>query len=315
MNDRPRVLVTCPPMLGMIDALKNRFEHHGLALTAAKVVQTLSEEELCRVLPRHDGWIIGDDPATRNVFEAGKAGLLRAAVKWGIGVDNVDFDACRELGIPITNTPDMFGAEVADLALGYVIALARETFSIHNGVLNGAWPKPQGISLAGKTVALVGLGDIGKHLALRLKACEMRVIGYDPYAPDAPELTGVERAAWPDRLNEVDFVVVTCALTDSSHHMVNAESLTAMPPGVRIVNVGRGPVIHESALEDALDAGHVHSAALDVFEVEPLPAASRLRGHARCVFGSHNASNTREGVIRTSEKAINTLANFLKASA
>src|SRR3546814_18453260 len=82
------------------------------------------------LLPQYEGWIIGDDPATRRVFEAGKAGKLKAAVKWGIGVDNVDFAACKDLGIPIINTPNMFGGEVADVAVGYVIGLARQLFVI-----------------------------------------------------------------------------------------------------------------------------------------------------------------------------------------
>jgi len=120
-----KVLVTCPPMLGMIDAFQSIFDSHGIELTAPQVVQTLSVSQLKELVPQHDGWIIGDDPATREVFTAGKAGRLKAAVKWGIGVDNVDFSACRDLGIPITNTPNMFGGEVADVAVGYVWALAK----------------------------------------------------------------------------------------------------------------------------------------------------------------------------------------------
>ena len=161
-------------MLGMIDSFSPTFDKHGVAVTAPNVVQTLSIEELIQLLPQHDGWIIGDDPATREVFAAGKAGQLKAAVKWGIGVDNVDFAACKDLGIPITNTPNMFGAEVADIAMGYVIALARETFQIDDGIRQGHWPKPRGISLAGKTVALVGFGDIGKSTARRLLAADER---------------------------------------------------------------------------------------------------------------------------------------------
>jgi D-3-phosphoglycerate dehydrogenase len=145
-----KILVTCPPMLGMIDSFRHIFEEKGIELSAPNVVQTLSVEELKEIVPQHDGWIIGDDPATREVFEAGKAGNLKAAVKWGIGVDNVDFDACKDLNIPIINTPDMFGREVADIAMGYVIALARETFEIDRAVRDGKWIKPRGISLSGK---------------------------------------------------------------------------------------------------------------------------------------------------------------------
>ena len=305
-----KILVTCPPMLGMIETFRPLFEDKGIELSAPEVVQTLSVEELKEILPLHDGWIIGDDPATREVFEAGKNGNLKAAVKWGIGVDNVDFEACDELGIPITNTPNMFGGEVADIAVGYVIALARETFEIDRSVRQGGWDKPRGISLAGKKVALIGFGDIGKSAAKRLLAADMKVIAYDPNAKENGGLD-VEISDWPTRINEADFIVVTASLTPSSRHMLNKDVFTMAREGVRVVNVGRGPVIDEFALEEALKSGKVYSAALDVFEIEPLPANSYLRTHPHCIFGSHNASNTSDAVRRTSQIAINKLYDFL----
>lgn len=306
-----KVLVTCPPMLGMIENFRPIFARHGVEVTAPNVVQTLSVAELKELVPQHDGWIIGDDPATREVFAAGKVGNLKAAVKWGIGVDNVDFQACKDMNIPIINTPNMFGGEVADIAMGYVIALARETFEIDRSVRAFGWPKPRGISLSGKTVALIGFGDIGKNAAKRLLASGMKVIAYDPVAKPSEELSSVEIAAWPNRIEEADFIVVSCALTSSSHHMVNAEVFAKAKSGVRVVNVGRGPVIDEKALEAALKSGKVYSAALDVFETEPLPRESYLRTHPRCIFGSHNASNTADAVERTSHIAIDKLLTFL----
>jgi len=306
-----KALVTCPPMLGMIDTFLPIFEKHGVEVTAPKVIQTLSVNELKELVPEHDGWIIGDDPATREVFSAGKAGKLKAAVKWGIGVDNVDFTACKELNIPIINTPNMFGGEVADTAVGYVIALARETYEIDRAVRKGNWPKPRGISLSEKTVALIGFGDIGKSVAKRLLAAGMKIVAYDPVATNTPELATVERAEWPQRIEEADFIVVTCALTESSHHMLNTEVFSKTKQGVRIINVGRGPIINEPSLEKALKSGKVYSAALDVFELEPLPMNSYLRTHPRCIFGSHNASNTSDAVIRTSKIAISKLMEFL----
>ena len=306
-----KILVTCPPMLGMIDSFRHVFEEKGIELSTPNVVQTLSVEDLKEIVPQHDGWIIGDDPATREVFEAGKTGNLKAAVKWGIGVDNVDFDACKDLNIPIINTPDMFGREVADIAMGYVIALARETFEIDRAVRDGKWIKPRGISLSGKKVALIGFGDIGQSTAKRLLALDMDVIAYDPFADNNPNLPEVEREVWPTRVEEADFIVVTCSLTKSSFHMVNADVFKQAKDGVRVVNVGRGPIIDETSLEDALKSGKVYSAALDVFEVEPLPMDSYLRTHPHCIFGSHNASNTADAVERTSHIAIDKLFHFL----
>jgi D-3-phosphoglycerate dehydrogenase len=118
-------------------------------------------------------------------------------------------------------------------------------------------------------------------------------------------------AVWPQRIEEADFIVINCALTPSSRHMLNATVLASTKTGVRVVNVGRGPVIDEPALEAALQSGQVYSAALDVFEDEPLPATSTLRQHPRCVFGSHNASNTADAVERTSHIAIAKLMGFL----
>jgi D-3-phosphoglycerate dehydrogenase / 2-oxoglutarate reductase len=306
-----KVLVTCPPMLRLIDEFKPTFAAKGIELFCPDVVQTLSEDELKSILPQYDGWIIGDDPATKAVFTAGKAGKLKAAVKWGVGVDNVDFVAAKELNIPIANTPQMFGGEVADIAMGYVIALARQTFAIDRAVRNGEWIKPSGISLANKTVSLIGFGDIGKNTAKRLLAADMQVIAYDPYFQPIAGLEAVQSVQWPNRLEQADFIVVTCALTPTNKHMLNAETLALAKQGVRIVNVARGPLIDETALIDTLGSGQVHSAALDVFEVEPLPENSPLRQFEQCIFGSHNGSNTVDAVRRASEIAISLLFDFL----
>lgn len=307
-----RILVTCPPMLGLIEEFIPVAREQGFELVPAKVTQTLSESELISLLPEYDGWIIGDDPATRRVFEAAMAGRLKAAVKWGIGVDNVDFAACRDLGIPIINTPQMFGAEVADVALAYVIGLARQLFAIDRGVREARWPKPAGISLGGKKVALVGYGDIGRALAKRLLACEMDVVAYDPGVSGDGGLAGVQRAVWPKRVEEADFIAFTCSLNERNRHMLGSEVLARCKPGVFVVNVARGPLVDEAALVQALQSGHVQAVALDVFEIEPLPAESPLRAMQQCVFGSHNGSNTRDAVRRASQEAMQRLFGFLR---
>lgn len=313
MSATPRILVTCPPMLGLIREFMPVAAEQGFELVPAQVTQTLSQDELCALLPQFDGWIIGDDPATRRVFEAGRAGRLKAAVKWGIGVDNVDFAACKDLGLPIINTPQMFGGEVADVALGYIIGLARQLFMIDRGVRAGGWPKPAGISLAGKTVGLVGFGDIGRSLARRLLACDMKVIAYDPGQAGDGGLAGVQRAAWPERVEEADFLAFTCALNAHNRHMLDADVLARSRRGVHVVNVARGPLIDEAALVAALQSGQVASAGLDVFETEPLPADSPLRDMPQCIFGSHNGSNTQDAVRRASAEAMSRLFNFLRA--
>jgi D-3-phosphoglycerate dehydrogenase len=297
-------------MLAGIADFRTQFLERQWELVAPAVIQTLSVGELSQLLPTVDAWIAGDDPVNREVLAAGCAGRLRAVVKWGVGVDNVDFNAARELAIPVANTPGMFGAEVADLAVSYVAALARETFDIDREVRRGGWPKPQGISLAGKLAALVGYGDIGRSVARRLLAADMRIVVFDPAIAEPLSQGGVESSQWPARVDEAQFLVFTCALTSKNRHMLNANVLSKVK-SIRVVNVARGPLIDEAALVAALKAGRVHSAALDVFEVEPLPRDSPLRDCGRCIFGSHNGSNTVDAVRRTSLRALELLDGML----
>lgn len=307
-----KVLITCPPMLKNIELFRPLFKKHDVEIFTPNITQTMTVEELKKVVPDYDGWIIGDDPVTREVFKAGREGRLKAAVKWGVGVDNIDFKAAEELNIPITNTPNMFGNEVADVALSYVLALARETFEIDRKVRNGQWIKPTGISLAGKTVALLGFGDIGTNVAKRLQACNMKINVYDPYYNFKEDIIPDGILVWPEKIEFADFIVLTCSLTKENYHIINNKILSKVKKGIRIVNVARGPLIDEKALVKALENETVHSVALDVFEIEPLPIDSGLRKFEKCIFGTHNSSNTIDAVIRTSELATNILFKYLR---
>ena len=310
---RFEVFVTCPPMLGLIDEFAADFAARDLICVPAKVTQVKTVEELINEVPRHDAWIIGDDPATREVVAAGVRGRLKAAVKWGVGVDNVDFAAFKDYGVPIENTPGVFGGEVADIALTYALGLARETYRIDREIrFHNGWPKPAGISMDGRTVAVVGFGDIGRQTARRILACGSKVIAYDPVFTVAD--MRVEHAAWPARIEEADFIIFTCPLNAATRHLFNDALIGKLKAGVRIVNVSRGPVLDEQALIRALQTGVVHSAALDVFEEEPLPGDSPLRSFDRCIFGSHNGSNSVDAVRRVSRLAIEKIDRLLGAA-
>ena len=308
-----KVLVTCPPMLGLMDKFQTKANDLGLHLYPANTTQTLSEDELCELLPDYDGWIIGDDPATYRVFKTAKDGKLKAAVKWGVGVDNVDFSACKLLCIPIANTPAMFGAEVADLAICYLLGLARQSFYIDREIRqNYTWPKPAGISISGKTIGIVGFGDIGYHTAKRLSGFDVNVIIYDPAFSTNRKLSFVRNVTWPQELTNLDYLVFTCSLTESNYHMLNRDTLALLKETSFVVNVARGPLIDEEALIEALVSKKIRGAALDVFEIEPLASTSPLRDLPQCIFGSHNGSNTVEAVERASNDALDKLAKFLK---
>lgn len=321
------ILCTCPPMINRIHVYHKLFNDLNIKITCPNLIQTMTEEELINELPKYNGWIIGDDPATFKVLQAGKKGKLRACVKWGVGTDNVDFDAAKELNIPITNTPNMFGNEVADVAIGYLISLARSLHLIHlKQTINNEWFKPCGNSLTDKSVALIGLGDIGRHILKRLKAFDMKINVFDPsyFETDDKNIYNiyVKKVSYlplefflsktvEECCKDVDYIIIACSLTPSSYHMINREVIMKAKRGVKIINVSRGAVHSEKDLIDLQLEGHIDSVGLDVFENEPLPEYSELRKNEKNIFGSHNSSNTEEAVDKTSYKAINIIHNFL----
>jgi D-3-phosphoglycerate dehydrogenase len=303
-----RVLITCPQMRVSFPDFAARFEERGIEVDLPEVVQALSESELLEVIDRYDGVIAGDDQFSAPVLEKA-AGRLRILSKWGVGVDGIDREAADRLGIPVTNTPGTFDGEVADVCVGYLVLLARQLHVLDAGIRDGGWPKVEGTSLGGKVLGVVGLGGIGFALCKRALAMEMRVLGVDadPAMRDRAAAAGVEVRELDDVLPEVDFLSLNCPLTPSTRHLLDADAFSRIKRGARIVNTGRGPLIDEAALVDALRSGQLAGAALDVFEVEPLPTDSPLRDLPHVVLGSHNGSNTAEGVARVSARAVDNL--------
>lgn len=307
-----KILVTCPPMLGLKSEFIPVLQEYGCEAICPNFTQVMSEDDLVDILPTVDGWIIGDDPATERVFKAGLSGNFKAAVKWGIGIDNVDIDACRNLRIPIENTPNMFGAEVGDLAIGYMIGLARHFVEIDRDVRQGIWSKKSGISLHNKKLGVIGYGDIGSNVVDRASAFGLNISIYDPGVKSVKDPYKLK--VWPEGIDECDFLVFTCALNKNNKHMYSFEEIKKSKNGVRLVNVSRGQLINETALIKGLSSGKVSSVALDVFEEEPLNPNSYFIEHPSCILGSHNASNTIDAVRRTNNIAIRKLMKFLDKS-
>jgi D-3-phosphoglycerate dehydrogenase len=197
------------------------------------------------------------------------------------------------------------------MALGYMLSLARGINETDRSVRAGDWPKYEGFTLASQTVGIVGFGAIGREVASRALAFGMDVQIFDPFLDPTRVPDNMRSVSFAALLKSSRFVVLTCPLTSDTHHLINSEALRQMPQDAYLVNVARGPVVDESALADSLESGEIAGAALDVFEVEPLPMSSRLRSLPNVILGAHNGSNTRQGVARASSAAVDILLQEL----
>lgn len=303
MIEKPKILVTCPPMAISFELMSSRYWFNKFEFDCRlSTGQVWEEAELIKMVPEYDVWIAGDDPVSRSVAEAGVKGRLSAVVKWGVGIDNVDSGALKQLGIYFNHTPAVFGDEVAEIAIAYLISCLRKLVEIDKQVRLGSWYKPTGRSLSGSTIGVVGLGDIGFAIADRLKAFDVEVIGYDPRFK--AENSEFRIAEWPNAVRECDGLIFCCSLTKSSFHMFDTNIISSLKKGCVLVNVSRGSVVSEKAILHGLESGKISAVALDVFEQEPVSPCSSLFDHENVIFGSHNASNTAQAVVRATDRAM-----------
>lgn len=304
---RAKILVTCGHLQRHIGIYSDEIRSHGFDVWVPSLVgQQFGADEMSIMLPEVDVAIAGDDPLGASVLEAGAAGHLRGLVRWGIGTDNVDKAAATRLGVPVYNTPGMFNNEVADLALGHLLNLARNIHKMDRDVRLGEWTRYEGTSLTGKVAGVVGLGGIGREICRRARAFGMSVIGSDiaTIAPQDLDLVGARQVPFDSVLKQADVIFLACALTPKNHHLLDAAAFARMKQRVILINVARGPIIDETALVEALKSGKVAAAGLDVFEVEPLPPDSQLRKFDTCLFGTHSGSSTTEAIQRTNRASV-----------
>lgn len=305
----PLILVTCRQMQVELPRHLERIERLGYEVVAPELGgrQQFTAAELLEHSTRLVGIIAGDDQLDREFFDG--ATKLKTVIRWGIGVDSVDHEAARQHGVTVRNTPGVFGHEVADSAFGYILNLTRGYIAVDAAVRRGQWPKLEGVTLAGARLGIVGFGAIGHEIARRGAGFDMEIVAFDPFVDTAP--AGVSMVDLDKLLATSRFIVLACPLTPETLHLIDADRLNLVRPDAYLINVARGPVVLEKDLIDALKDGRLAGAALDVFEVEPLPPASELRSLPNVVLGAHNASNTREGVVRASDTAVDILIEEL----
>lgn len=305
------VLITCPHLQEEVDTFIPQLEESGITVHCPSVVQQLDEKDLLPIIGNYDGVIAGDDQFSSSVLH--KAKRLKILIKWGIGMDGIDLETAKILGIKVKNTPHTLSDEVSDVVIGYIILLARQLHKIDKEIRKGEWPNISGITLRDKILGIIGVGSIGKALTIKAQALGMKVIGYDKVSipPSFLNKTGIAQTDLKDLLRSSDFISVNSSLSNENYHMLNSDEFKIMKEGVYIINTSRGALINEEALTSALKEGKIGGAALDVFETEPLPHHSKLLRFENCIFGSHNSSNTVEAKSRINEMAIRLLIEGL----
>lgn len=233
-------------------------------------------------------------PVTGAVIERGAFGLVQ---QFGAGVDSIDLAAAARCGVYVANMPGLNAVPVAEHAMALLLALARRFPEARDGFRADNWGEPGGLSLAGTTAAVIGLGAIGTQIARRLAAFDVTVIGVrrhaDPSAP--PPVPGIQVAS-TDRLHEIlpmaDSVLIAASYTLGQPPLVDAAAIDAMRPGTLVVNVARGGLLDEQAALAALRAGRIGGLGLDVFQEEPYPADGPLLAHSRVIATAHSAALT-----------------------
>ncbi|MEU7928284.1 NAD(P)-dependent oxidoreductase [Micromonospora sp. NPDC049107] len=243
-------------------------------------------EQLIAALAGVEGALIANEPMTAEVLR--QASDLRAVVRTGVGYDSVDVAAAGRLGISVSNLPGINANAVAEYTLGLLLAQARCLVPMAAGVAAGGWPRADGHELRGKTLGLIGRGAVAQRVAPLAAVFGMTVLctGSLP----AP----VTRVTLNELLRAADFVSVHTALTPLTRHLIDSAALARMKPGAHLINTARGPLVDEAALVEAVRSGRLAGAALDVVDVEPLPADSILRGVAGITVFSHMAGQTAE---------------------
>jgi D-3-phosphoglycerate dehydrogenase len=256
----------------------------------------ITPEELVERIVDYDALVVRSRTrATAEVLRAGKN--LKVVGRAGVGLDNVDLAVATERGIIVMNTPGGNTISAAEHTMSLIMGLARQIPEADRSMKEGKWEKKKlnGTELRHKVLGIVGLGRIGREVAKRAQAFEMRVIGYDPYvSPEVIARLGVESASLEDLMKASDVITVHTPVTDETRSLIGAEEIKKMKPEVWLINCARGGIIDEMALAEALKAGRIGGAALDVFEKEPLPADHPLRSCPNIILTPHLGASTKE---------------------
>lgn len=271
----------------------------------------MKPEELAAVVGQYHG--LGIRSASKvTAAVLANPGKLKIIGRAGVGVDNIDVKVANEKGVLVINTPQGNAAAAAELAIGLMFALARKIPGADASMKRGEWEKKKfmGVEIAGKTLGVVGLGNIGRNAAQRGVGLGMKVIGFDPHPPkELP--AGVTVASLDDVITKSDFITLHVPLVESTKNLFNAQTFAKMKKGSFLINCARGGIVDESAVLPALESGQLAGAALDVFGKEP-PEASPLFKHDNVILTPHLGASSKEAQEKVAIELAEVFIGFLK---
>jgi phosphoglycerate dehydrogenase-like enzyme len=307
-----RVLVTSLSAESPTDPVFEPLLRDGHELVFADTIAVRSVPVLIEALDGMAATIASTEPYNATVLS--QAPDLRVISRSGVGYDAIDVAEATRRGIAVCVTPGANHHSVADMAVGLIIACARRVLFADRWVRSGRWtPLPMGVELRGSTVGVVGTGRIGCEVVKRLWGFEPLIVACDVVqSPECMERYGVQYVPLDDLLERSDFVTLHAPLLPETRALINAASLARMKPTAYLVNTARGPLVDEAALVEALRAGRIAGAALDVFESEPLPADSPLRTLDNLILLPHVAGVTAQSRLAMARMAVENAARALR---
>ncbi|MDD2922365.1 MAG: hydroxyacid dehydrogenase [Anaerolineales bacterium] len=292
------------------DKTENEYiEQMRAAGLTVDVQDTITPEDLFKVLPAYDGMVVRSRTKVRKDL-IDVCPNLKVIVRGGAGLDTIDHEYAKSKGIAVMNTPLANSASVAELAIGYMLMMARSLYQATASVKAEKWDKKSfnGVEIGGKTLGLIGVGNIGKEVAKRAAVMGMTVVAYDPYVK---EIAGIQLVSLDELLAQADYISLHLPKTKESANMIGAEQFAKMKNGVRIINCARGGIIDDNALYEALTSGKVAGAALDVFAEEP-PADWKLVKLDNVIASPHIGASTKEAQARVGAEVADKLIAFAK---
>lgn len=287
-------LVTTSPGFGRHGSVPHRLAELGWELVrcvdTGKPDGGLSEE-----IGRADFLVVGLVPVKAETLEG--ATHLKGVLKHGVGIENIDIPACTARGLPVANTPGANADAVAELAVGMMLSLARTIPAGHASVTSGGWNRQVGTQVGGKTLGILGLGNIGRSLAAKARGLGMRVIASDPYADKAFAANhDIELVDFDTLLVRSDYLSLHVFGGKDNAALMNAQTIAKMKTGARLLNLARGEVADLDAVAAALESGQLGGVALDAYPVEPPDRSHPIFSHPRALFSPHSGADTIEAV-------------------